>query len=259
MSEICLQGLAASPGILVGALVPLATPVGAALRMAADSSTEIAALRQAIDRSIGELTELAARVENEAAAILSFQIAMLEDDALSGPACRDIERGIAADRAWMNALESQVNEYEAASDEYFRARAADLIDLRDRVLRRLTGVADAPPVPEGTILVADDLAPSRFLSMDWSAGGAVALTRGSPTSHVAMLARSRGVPMVVGLGQDLLRWADQPSGSSTAALDGARGLIIVEPGAERRAELLSMKARDDSARRWPPRIATGRP
>ena len=50
----------------------------------------------------------------------------------------------------------------------------------------------------GAVLVGDDIAPTAFLETDWSAGGAIALMRGSTTSHVAMLARARGIPMVVG-------------------------------------------------------------
>ena len=55
-------------------------------------------------------------------------------------------------------------------------------------------------IPGGAVVCADDLPPSRFLEIDWSGGGGLALLRGSPTSHVAMLARARGIPMVVQLG-----------------------------------------------------------
>jgi len=249
MSEVCLQGLPASPGILVGNLVTLRPLTDVATRVAGDPLTELGALDRAIGSSIGELVELSARVQGEGADILSFQIAMLEDETLSGPARLGIERGQSADLAWLEALEAQVAEYQSADDEYFRARAGDLVDIKDRVLRHLAGGAETTSVPTGSILAADDLAPSRFLAMDWSSGGAVALTRGSPTSHVAMLARSRGVPMVVGLGQELLRWVGKVGFDGTAAVDGGRGLIVVEPGAERRAELLAQKARDDDAKR----------
>ena len=84
------------------------------------------------------------------------------------------------------------------------ARAPPIFDdIRDRVLAHLTGSAIEAAVPPGAIVVAVDLAPSRFLAIDWSRGGALVLTAGSTTSHVAMLARSRGVPAVVGLGVDL--------------------------------------------------------
>ena len=67
------------------------------------------------------------------------------------------------------------------------------------------------------MLVADDMPPSRFLEIDWSAGGGIALTGGSNASHVAMLARARGVPMVVGLGE--LPFGDR----ALVLLDGEAG------------------------------------
>ena len=68
------------------------------------------------------------------------------------------------------------------------------------MLRLLAGEADAA-LPAGAILIGEDLPPSRFLAIDWSKGGAIVLERGSPLSHVAILARARGVPMVTGLGE----------------------------------------------------------
>ena len=85
-------------------------------------------------------------------------------------------------------------------DAYFSARAADLEDIRDRVLGHLAPAADGAPIPGGSVVVATDLPLSRFLGIDWAQGGAIVLTEGSPTSHVAMLARARRVPMIVGLG-----------------------------------------------------------
>ena len=85
----------------------------------------------------------------------------------------------------------------------FRARASDLRDIRDRVLAALSSVASEPSLPAGAIVLAEDLTPSRFLATDWSNGGGIALTRGSASGHVAMLARSRGVPMIVGMDLDL--------------------------------------------------------
>ncbi len=85
-------------------------------------------------------------------------------------------------------------------------------------------------MPEDAILVADDLAPTRFLEIDWVRSAGIALTAGSASSHVAMLARSRGVPMVIGLG-------DIPAGDGTLALlDGERGEIEIAPSAARVAE-----------------------
>jgi phosphotransferase system enzyme I (PtsI) len=75
------------------------------------------------------------------------------------------------------------------------------------------------------VLAGEDVTPSRFLSVDWSKGGGLALRAGSPSSHVAMLARSRGVPMVVGLG------AIDLDGHATVIVDGDAGLVVLSPGA----------------------------
>ncbi len=124
---------------------------------------------------------------------------MLEDDALAGPAFSAIEAGATAHDAWCEALDAQIADYEASGEEYFRARAADLRDIRDQVLRALAGEAGESS-PSGAILYGADITPTRFLQADWSRGGGIALSAGSAASHVAMLARARGVPMAVGLG-----------------------------------------------------------
>ena len=97
-------------------------------------------------------------------------------------------------------MADEISGYRAGEDAYFSARAADLEDIRDRVLGHLAPAADGAPIPGGSVVVATDLPLSRFLGIDWAQGGAIVLTEGSPTSHVAMLARARRVPMVVGLG-----------------------------------------------------------
>jgi phosphotransferase system enzyme I (PtsI) len=127
-------------------------------------------------------------------------------------------------------METEAAGYEASEDEYFRARAADLRDIRDRVLASLTGSDPVADVPRGAVVAAVDLAPSRFLAIDWSHGGALVLTAGSATSHVAMLARSRRVPTIVGLGVDLTELAGH------ALVDAHRGVLIVNPGPATRAQ-----------------------
>src|SRR5207237_3077251 len=85
--------------------------------------------------------------------------------------------------------------------------------------------SQALTIPSGAVLCADDLPPSRFLEIDWSSGGGLALLRGSPTSHVAMLARARAIPMVVQLGSI-------PATGATALLDGEGATLELDPSAE---------------------------
>ncbi len=185
---------------------------------------------------------MAASHGGEAAEILEFQLALLEDDDLSAPALADIGNGSSAGKAWGQALGAQIDDYSSAEDEYFRARAADLADLRDRVARHLDG-GDAPlALPEAAILVAEDLAPSRFLEIDWTRSEGIALTAGSATSHVAVLARARGVPMVVGLGK--IPAAD----GVWALLDGEHGEIEIAPSETRIAEWREIAAAQAESR-----------
>ena len=90
------------------------------------------------------------------------------------------------------------------------------------MLRALTGDAGSA-APAGAILYGDDITPTRFLATDWSQGGGIALKAGSSASHVAMLARARGVPMVVGLG------AAANGLPATALLDAEHGAHRVRP------------------------------
>jgi phosphotransferase system enzyme I (PtsI) len=186
------------------------------------AAAEAEALSAAIETATEQLAALAAASTGEAADMLEFQLAMLADDSLSNPAFDAINAGAPANEAWAQALAEQIAGYEAADDEYFRARAADLKDIRQQVLDALTLAGDRT-APPGAILFGEDIAPTRFLATDWSAGGGIALSKGSSASHVAMLARSRGVPMIVGLGHD----AKDVAGF--ALLDAEHGGIVLRP------------------------------
>jgi phosphoenolpyruvate-protein phosphotransferase (PTS system enzyme I) len=234
-------GRPAAPGIALGALFQLT--IGTGTRVASGAAeSEGEALRAALSAARADLKALIERSTGDAAAILEFQVALLEDDVLAEPAFSAIVAGRAADRAWLEAMQEEIAGYDASDDEYFRARAADLYDLRDRVLAHLTGSAIEAVVPPGAIVAAVDLAPSRFLAIDWSRGGALVLTAGSTTSHVAMLARSRGVPAVTGLGVDLSELSGQ------ALVDAHRGVLIVNPGRAAQAQFDRDAKADASAR-----------
>ena len=222
-----IEGRSAAPGIALGPLVRL-SPVKHDVRRGRSIAEEHQALVDALTASQEALGLLAREAgDDEAEAILAFQIALLEDDTLVAPAFARIAEGDAAHLAWSAAIDPEIASYEAAEDPYFRGRASDLRDLRDRVLRHVAGEADQI-VPAGVIVAADDMPPSIFLATDWREGGLV-LRRGSPSSHVAILAKSRGVPMIVGVDVDRL------DDGSEALLDGDAGLLIVDPDAETRA------------------------
>lgn len=112
-------------------------------------------------------------------------------------------------------------------DEYLRARADDVRDVCRRILRRLLPAAgdSFAAVPDGSILAADELAPSDTAAIDFSRVRGVVTRRGSVTSHLAILARNMGLAAVVGLGDDFDRLAD----GAEAVIDGAAGELILDP------------------------------
>jgi len=219
--ERAVSGLGAAAGVAVGTACPILA-LTTVERKAGSPDDERAALAAAIHEAAAEIAILVAAQSGEAVEILGFQGAMLEDEALAEGAFAAIAGGAAAHDAWTAALDAEIAGYHAADDPYFRARSSDLVDIRDRVLRHLLGL-DEFKVEPGAVLVAEDLQPSQFLAMDWSQGGAIALGAGSPQSHVAMLARARAVPMVVGLGP---AWQVL---SGRLAIDGDAGLVIIDP------------------------------
>jgi phosphotransferase system enzyme I (PtsI) len=182
-------------------------------------------LAKAVHRAAAELEALSSRSDAASAEILEFQIEMLTDEEILELAFARIAAGDSAALAWAGGLDAYIADIERSEDSVFSARAADVIDIKTRVLAALTGrpVAD---FPEGSIFIAKDIAPSQFLAHDWSQGGGVALTGGSTLSHVALLARAKSVPMVVGLGEI----AAEPG--ELILVDGTLGRAVVNPAGE---------------------------
>ncbi len=246
-SEVRYSGQPASPGLAIGVVV-VSDRIAAMARDVGSPDEEIAALKAAVASAAAAIGDLITRVEDtnpEGAAILEFQFAMLEDDALIEPAIARIANGSAADVAFAEVMDEMAADYEASGDDYFAARASDLRDLKERVVRALSGDdEDVLELPDNGVLIADDLTPSAFLSIQWRNGQAIALSTGSPTAHVAILARARDIPMAVGLGP--IKAAD----GETAILDGEAGTLTLDPDAQtarRSRDRLAEQSRQSAA------------
>ena len=123
-------------------------------RAAGDPAAEATALRAAIGRRRRPRSSRRKVRRRRAPKSSPSRSRMLEDDALAADAFAEIAAGVPADHAWRGALDREIAGYEAAEDEYFRARAAISRIMRDRVLDALTG-ASARAIPPGSIVFAD--------------------------------------------------------------------------------------------------------
>ncbi len=134
---------------------------------AGNSEAEAQALKNALSLAVADLAGLIERVEGEAQDMLAFQLAMLEDDALRPRPWRRSRRARRCAHGLGGAMDGEIAGYEASDDDYFRARAADLKDMRDRVLRHLNG-DDEQQVAAGAVLAGEDIGPPPF----WKPTGA---------------------------------------------------------------------------------------
>lgn len=226
-----LQGQGTSSGTAFGQ-IHLAVEAEAIFSSQTDPSAEHAILSDAIQLSVAALRELAARSPAESVALLEFQMEMLLDPEITEMAAGRIGTGDGAALAWATALDDYIAGFEQSDNEHVRARAADVIDIKNRVLAAMTGepVAD---FPEGAVFVGKDISPSLFLAHDWTTGGGIVLFQGSAASHVAMLARAKSVPMVIGTGTFNI------AGEAMLLLDGGSGSVVLHPSDEELRQALS--------------------
>jgi phosphotransferase system enzyme I (PtsI) len=225
--EIVLQGVAASAGLALGRIAIQRGDRGQR-RVPGTPTHEREDLRAAMAKAAAQLEALAETADDRAAAeILEFQIALLDDEDLIVPVFMRIAAGAPADRAWRDALDAEVAAYRTSGDEVLGARASDLADLRNRVLDALSPPSAPAAAANGeqAIYVAEDLPPSRFLEIDWTRFRGAAIKGGSVAGHVALLARARGTPLVIGLGQAFEKLRD----GAEALLDAERGQLVLAP------------------------------
>jgi phosphoenolpyruvate-protein phosphotransferase len=156
--------------------------------------------------------------------IMAAHLSFLNDPELVSATRADITNGETAAAAWSRALDAQIDALNALSDPRLRERAQDLIDLKRRVLIALGGEATTPDVPDGAILLADDLLPSELLAIGARLRG-LCTAAGGPTSHVAIIAGSLALPAVAAMGPGVVDVAD----GTMAILDATAGTLLLDP------------------------------
>ncbi len=238
----------ASPGIAIGPVVRLtAPPVTDDEPGSGEPATEwrrIAEAVAAVRRDIEHVRALTLREVGETeAGIFDAHLTLLADAEMLADVKHRIGAGLGASAAWTASLSDIEQQWSELPDAYLRERAADVRAVRDQVRRVLAGVGHHQTVEEG-VLVARDLTPAQTAGLDTSRIRGIVLAAGSPTSHAAILARSRAVPLVVAAGRDVLA---VPEGTPIV-VDGATGEIHLDP-APAVVDIYRARAADLAARR----------
>jgi phosphoenolpyruvate-protein phosphotransferase len=243
-----LAGVPAAPGLAIGPAFWLRQSSIEIAGEGEGADAERAKLDKALDQVRLEMRAATAE-PGPAAAIIAAQLALLEDPALTDAAYDELVQGRSSSAAWRAATEAQAAILTASGDRRIAERAEDLRDIEGRVLSSLRG-AKAPEthVPEGAIVLADELLPSQIVMLDPTKVTGIALVRGGPTSHAAILAAGMGLPMAVAFGEPLGDVTD----ATTLILDADRGRLEPDPPSERledaRVQLERRSAAEAAAR-----------
>ncbi|NKF22534.1 phosphoenolpyruvate--protein phosphotransferase [Solimonas marina] len=243
-----IGGVSAAPGIAIGTLVRWAAERFEVPQRGESPARET----DKLDRAFGDVSAaiiaatVAARARQRTAEadIFDAHLALLNDPQIVAAARTRIAAGDSAAAAWQTAIDQQCQLLAELEHSLIAERVNDLRDLERRMLRALgVGSQSGPALPDAAVVLADDLTPSEFSTLDAARLKGLCLIRGGVTSHVAIIARAQGVPVLVGLGDAAATCAD----GATVIVDADRGRFEFAPDGERlaavRAELASRQRR----------------
>ena len=248
-----LKGIGVSPGVAVGpALVAIQRTQVIRFPIALDRvARELSALERARQRSREQLEQIRRRITElkgaDLASIFDAQLLMLDDPALLGRAAAVVrDERVNAEWAVQSALDELSAVFDDIDDRYLHERKGDVHDVAGRLRLNLREDRGGPrdrlqDLDTPCVLIADELTPSVVAQLDWTRIRGFATDAGSRTYHTAILARSLGVPAVVGL-HDVS--SHLPPGASVI-LDGESGEVIIDPSPDlyQEAELASRRSR----------------
>ncbi|MDE6839804.1 MAG: phosphoenolpyruvate--protein phosphotransferase [Oscillospiraceae bacterium] len=226
-----LKGIAASAGAAVAPLYHLEEPD---LSVTRESGLDPAAQHQRYDQAaaqaIGELDALyekARATDENVAQVFDIHRMMLEDPDLIDGIDALLDQGFNAEYAVRETADGLAAMFKAMEgDEYMQARAADVMDVGNRLIRVLKGIPDTAEFPDEPVIVAAvDLLPSQTVRLDKDKVAGFVTKLGSSTSHSVILARTLGIPCIVGMGEDY----DKLPQSGLAAIDGSTGEVVPHP------------------------------
>jgi phosphotransferase system enzyme I (PtsI) len=236
-----LHGVGVGRGSAVGPILRMPEPLPEpdVAQHAGDAEAELATVKTSLSKVAADLNERGAKAGGEARDVLEAAALMAQDPSLIDDVKSRIESGTTGERAVFEAF-TAFQDMLTAMGGYMAERATDLGDVSQRIIASLRGVA-APGIPVSDvpfILVAPDLAPADTALLDLDRVLALITRDGGPTSHTAILARSKSIPAIVGVTGAL----DLVDGT-VVVVDAGAGTVIVDPTAAQRTEVEEAIAR----------------
>lgn len=232
---ITLKGIAASPGVAIGKAFVHKKRKEIQAQQSTDVKRELERLEEALEASklqLREIKEAAAReIGKNEAGIFEAHLLILEDPDFIGDIKKNVEeKRLVAEAAVQETVKKYVEMFESMKSEYFKARALDVQDVGGRVINNLQRItySSLARLREKIIVVADILTPSDTAQMNKEMVLGFATDTGGLTSHTAIIARSLGIPAVVGLGNV----TDRVSHGEIVIIDGFNGIVIINPDEE---------------------------
>jgi len=233
-----LLGVTASPGLAVGNVFQVRHQDVEVDAGADDPWAEITRLDDAMDKARRQLEALQVQLHGQAdankAAIFAAHQEVLDDPELQAQVRSAILKGKSAAFSWQETVNSQAESLARLNNALLAARAADLRDIGQRVLQNLTGAGSRIILtPPDAILIAEELTPSDAANLDRNKVLGFCTTLGSPTSHMAIIARSLDIPTVVGIDPRALDLED----GTPVILDASRATLRLNASPEEVADL----------------------
>ncbi|WP_209971927.1 phosphoenolpyruvate--protein phosphotransferase [Paenibacillus eucommiae] len=253
--SVRLQGIGASEGIAIASVsIQTKDELTVPQRKIEDVEAENKRLDKAIAESHADLqaihTEASKRLGPEEAKIFEGHMALLQDPSLRKKVVQLIERErVNVEYALEQHFDIIITKFENMKNEYMRERAADVRDVKERLLKKMLGIAETSFLQQAQkapcILVAHDLTPADTSSLTAGSTAGFATEIGGKTSHTAIIARSLDIPSVVGV-TGLTKVVNP---GDMIIVDGIDGMVIVRPTEEetieyerRREQFLADKA-----------------
>ncbi|OPJ57560.1 phosphoenolpyruvate-protein phosphotransferase [Clostridium oryzae] len=230
------KGIAASSGYAIGRVfLKVNEQIVIAKKTEIDKEEEKRRLEEAIEKSRQQLLEIKERTASEIgegeAEVFESHLMILDDPEFIGAAMQNIEsEQLNAEIAVNTVMDMYLDMFSDMEDEYMRERAADLRDVKDRLLRNLTGsiYASLDNLEDNTVVVAHDLTPSDTAQLDKNKVIGFLTDIGGRTSHSAIMARTLEIPAVVGIEDITL----SVKTGDIVIVDGVAGKVIINPDKE---------------------------